>query len=209
VSARGQRRPDATLGANELLPVVHGSSSARPLLLALVPMVSALALLAAGCSGSAPAAGAGETATPPSPPNTPPPAAAGTAPDQRDGLPIAPPDEALKTARAFVKAAVLRTDLERAWAITAPEMREGYTKTKWLTGSIPVVPFPADGFRRAVYEVIHAYERDIMLGVLIVPRQGSGLQPTPFFMHLAPENGRWLVTYWAPEGGSAGIPSKS
>jgi hypothetical protein len=187
---------------------MHVPSLARPLLAALALTLSALGLLAAGCSGSAPAEGAG-----PAPASAPPaaaaPPAAETAADAQYGLPIAPPDEVLKTARVFVKTAVLRTDLERAWTITAPEMRRGYTKAKWLTGTIPVVPFPAADFDKAAYEVIHAYERDVMLDVLILPRKGSGLQPTSFFMHLAPEGGRWLVTYWAPEGGSGGIRSKS
>ena len=158
----------------------------------------ALAVLAAACSGSE----SGAEAAP-----APPPPAATVEGSEKFGRTIAPPPEALETARRFVKTAVLRTDLDAAWNITAPELREGYTHDEWLTGNIPVVPFPEKSFERALYQVVESYERDIWLEVHVVPIADSGVKAAAFFMHLTPDGERWLVRYWAPRGpGFAGLP---
>jgi hypothetical protein len=157
-----------------------------------------LAVLAGACSSSEPG---DEASAPPAPP------AATVKESEKFGRAIAAPPEALQAARRFVQAAVLRTDLDAAWDLTAPELRNGYTRDQWLTGSIPVVPFPESDFERALFKVIEAYERDIWLEVHLVPQPESDLETAAFYMHLKPDGKRWLVSYWAPRGsGLGGLP---
>jgi hypothetical protein len=122
-------------------------------------------------------------------------------------VPFAVPKVVLKTAREFVRAAVLREDLARAWDLSAPSLREGLGRDRWLSGTIPVVPYPRHDFGRAQYTVVEANPTDVMLDVLIAPRPGSSLSSVRFYMHLVPASSeRWLVSYWAPQGGGGGIP---
>jgi hypothetical protein len=126
------------------------------------------------------------------------------------GARIDPPVAALKTAERFVAAAVLRKDLETAWALSSPSVRGTYTKEKWLTGSIPVVPYPGKEFAEARYRVSRAFERQIVLYVLMTPTKGAEVSPQTFVIKLEPAagaKGRWLVSYWAPAGGSPPIPA--
>jgi hypothetical protein len=118
------------------------------------------------------------------------------------------PKQALSVAREFVRTAVLRTDLARSWALTAPKLRQDLTLQDWLTGNIPVVPFPKSDFAQARYHVVKALSNDVMLEVLMVPRSGSVLQPTRFFMELVPNRSSWLVSYWGPRGSGGGLPGR-
>ena len=45
----------------------------------------------------------------------------------------------------FVRTAVRRNDLAASWHLIHPNLKQGMTKEQWLTGDIPVVPFPAKG----------------------------------------------------------------
>jgi hypothetical protein len=123
------------------------------------------------------------------------------------GPKISPPPVALRTARAFIRTAVLRTDLERAWDLTAPSFRRGYTESRWLSGTIPVVPFPAKAFVDARFKVVHSYADDILWLVTIDAKPGMGVKTSEFFIELVPVQGRWLVNYWGPRGESPPIPA--
>ena len=46
---------------------------------------------------------------------------------------------------AFVRTAVRRHNLEASWPLIHPNLKQGLSKKEWLTGDIPVVPFPAKG----------------------------------------------------------------
>jgi hypothetical protein len=137
------------------------------------------------------------------------PVSAAQAPGQvaQHGPPIAPPAAALRTARTFVRTAVLRTDLETAWGVTGPALKRGYTKSRWLTGNIPVVPFPADAFSHARFKVVRSYADDILILVFLESKPGRGVGPSDFFLELTPVKGRWLVSYWAPRGHSPPLPA--
>jgi hypothetical protein len=69
--------------------------------------------------------------------------------DAEFGHPIPLPHAALVTAREFIRTAVLREHLGRSWPLLAPSYRHGFTRAQWLTGNIPVVPFPAKSFAQA------------------------------------------------------------
>ena len=121
--------------------------------------------------------------------------------------PFKPPQRVFAVARAFIRAAVLRTDLARSWRLTSPSLHENLTEQQWLSGNIPVVPFPKADFLAARYRIVQASPHDVVLEVLIVPRARSVLAPTTFFMRLVQDTSRWLVSYWAPRGGGAGLAS--
>jgi hypothetical protein len=162
--------------------------------LALVGLSFGLAFTLAACGSSASQPGGQADSVP---------AAAATTPD---ALSYTPPKAVFTIAREFVKTAVLRTDLARAWSLTAPKLRESYTEDRWLTGDIPIVPFPKRDFGEARYKVVQATPDDVMLEVLIIPGAGSVLTPVEYYMHLVPGGKTWLVSYWAPRGGSPGGP---
>ena len=185
----------ATLVGSTTPSALTSSRFARFLLYAASALT--LAALAGACSSSGP----GDEAAPAPPPAPP---AATVNESEKFGRAIVPPPEALQTARRFVQTAVLRTDLDTAWNLTAPELRNGYTHDEWLAGSIPVVPFPESAFDRALYQVVESYERDIWLEVHVVPLPESDVKPAAFYMHLKPDGKRWLVSYWAPRGSGLG-----
>jgi hypothetical protein len=120
---------------------------------------------------------------------------------------IALPRAAVETSRAFVRAAVLRTDLARGWELAAPALRVGFTRREWLTGAIPVVPFPAREFARASFKVVRSRQRDVLLGVYIVSKNPAAVSNLDFLIELVPVQNRWLVSYWAPRGHIGTLPA--
>ena len=45
--------------------------------------------------------------------------------------------------REFILTAVNRQNVGSSWEISAPSLREGFTKKQWSSGNLPVVPYPA------------------------------------------------------------------
>jgi hypothetical protein len=120
---------------------------------------------------------------------------------------VALPRAALRTSREFVRAVVLRTDLARGWELAAPALRVGLTRQEWLTGAIPVVPFPAREFARASFKVVRSRQRDVLLGVYIVSKNPAAVSSLDFLIELVPVQNRWLVSYWAPRGHIGTLPA--
>jgi hypothetical protein len=108
--------------------------------------------------------------------------------------------EALVATMAFVRTAVVRHDIDASWALTAPELRAGYTRRQWDTGNNPVVPFPAAGV--AAWEVDWSYENDMAFDVVLVPKKGSNLGAKTFMVELkrSGPKAKWLVASWVPRG---------
>ena len=52
------------------------------------------------------------------------------------------PKAARTTAARWIVSAVGRTNLEKSWRLTAPELKKGFTLAQWKTGNIPVIPYP-------------------------------------------------------------------
>src|SRR5206468_1226198 len=75
------------------------------------------------------------------------------------GRTIPLPDAERTAVGTFVKGAVLRKDLDAAWDISTPAAHGGLTHKQWMSGDIPVVPFPAEAFQRATTKVIYSRER--------------------------------------------------
>ena len=114
---------------------------------------------------------------------------------------------ALQTATDFVKAAVLRENVESSWQITTPALRQGLGRKEWNTGNIPVVQFPAGALREVKWRVGHSYYNDFELEVLLLPKNGSagqGLGPITYVLDLkavgSASRKHWLVDAIRPYG---------
>jgi hypothetical protein len=104
----------------------------------------------------------------------------------------------------FIETAVARKNLAESWKLTAPALRDGFTLTKWKTGAIPVVPYPADTSKPSPVKVDYSYKNRALLLILLVPRKGIVMKPQLFLLGVhafgqGPKR-HWLVDYWAPYG---------
>jgi hypothetical protein len=117
------------------------------------------------------------------------------------------------TVQRFVHTAVIRRDLDDAWALASPLMRQGVTHSQWLRGNLPVQPFPARALANAEWRLRYVDVRTVGIDVIVHPKQGS---PQPVMVYAAeltaPGSGsarRFLVDSWAPQatlGGGAAPP---
>lgn len=118
------------------------------------------------------------------------------------------PREARRVAGEFILTAVNRKDLERGWQLTHPTLREGITKKEWLTGNIPVVPYPVSDTEAAPMSVEESYAESAVMRVALAPEKGSDVKPQIFFIGVRKFNGTWLVDYWGPYA-TVPIPSNN
>jgi hypothetical protein len=126
--------------------------------------------------------------------------AAQTTPKQ---VKVPPSKEALKIARKFVETAPLRKNLDQAYNLVGPALKEGMTRKQWDTGNIPVIDYPAGNAKTSGFQVDWSYKTEMMLEVTLVARKGAGKQIRPslgFYLGLDRQggkpNGKWQVTTW-------------
>jgi hypothetical protein len=119
--------------------------------------------------------------------------------------PVSKVPKAARTAAGdFILAAAGREDLPKAWRLSHPTLREqcGCTYKQWLTGNIPIQPFPTSGLQGVSYFVDELAPRRVVLQVLLRPAAGSDLGDQAFHIGLqAVGNGKsqaWLVDLWSP-----------
>jgi hypothetical protein len=114
------------------------------------------------------------------------------------------PREARQIAGEFILDAAGRENLAKAWKITHPDLKAqcGCTYKEWLTGNIPVQPYPVDDIDQATFAVDELSENRVVLLVALLPKAGSKVKAQAFFIGLkatgAGANKHWLVDYWAP-----------
>ncbi len=107
----------------------------------------------------------------------------------------------LETSMLFVRTAVARRDLDRAYALAGPELRQGMSRSEWAKGNIPVVPFPAVGV--AQWNVAYSYENDVAFQIsLIAERGASPVVGKTFTIELVrpSRSAPWHVASWVPTG---------
>src|SRR5918992_2707075 len=130
------------------------------------------------------------------------PAIIDTQPDGRRGGKVEP--AARRAAGEFILAAAGREDLKKAWELSHPELRAhcGCTYKQWLTGEIPVQPYPVGNLDVAAFSVEEATSNRALLLVALVPEDGSKVKPQTFFIELKKtkqgSRQRWLVNYFQP-----------
>jgi hypothetical protein len=86
----------------------------------------------------------------------------------------APPSaDALKVARTFLETAVLRKNLDAAYAIVGPDLKGGMSPAQWRKGNIAVVPYPAINARTAKFHLTESHKNALFAQVVLYPRKGS------------------------------------
>jgi hypothetical protein len=133
-------------------------------------------------------------------------ASAAPAADAGKVVPVSP--EARKVAGEFILWAVdtgrSEANLAKAWNIIHPTLKQecACTKQEWITGNIPIQPYPIAELDTASFAVDESFEKRVVLQVALLPKDGSGVESQIFYIGLRKEGagkGRWLVDYWAPK----------
>lgn len=114
--------------------------------------------------------------------------------------------EARQTVVTFLRTAVARKDLAKAWTVVGPGIRQGQSYQSWLKGNIAVVPYPGESMDKAPLKIDWSYPTSIGLSVALLPRKGSSEKPQVFQMELKRTGQRWVVDSWAPYAPPA-VPS--
>jgi hypothetical protein len=105
----------------------------------------------------------------------------------------------------FIESAVYRNHVADSFALTTSELHQGLSRADWATGTIPVVPYPANAVDDVRWRVDYSYANEVGLKVAFYPKVRSGVDRQIFDITLQNKGKagtpRWLVSYWAPEGG--------
>jgi hypothetical protein len=109
---------------------------------------------------------------------------------------------ARQVAVRFVQTAVARKNLDEAWDLAGPTVRGGLTRKEWLTGNIPVVPYPLDLLEVAPFKVDASYRDSALIEIALLPKKNAGIRSQIFFMELKKvgkgAKARWVVDNWVP-----------
>lgn len=98
----------------------------------------------------------------------------------------------------FVNSAVTRKNVDVAYDLVSPSLRQGLTRKQWHTGNIPVVPFPAVSL--VTWQVDWSYSNDIGIDLALMARKRSDTVGKTFTIELKRYGQRWLVESWTPKG---------
>jgi uncharacterized SAM-binding protein YcdF (DUF218 family) len=105
----------------------------------------------------------------------------------------------------FIESAVYRKNVPDSFAITTSGLRQGESRAEWATGTIPVVPYPAQAVDTVRWRVNYSYADEVGLKVAFYPKPASGADRQVFDIALQNHGSaaapHWLVSYWAPSGG--------
>ena len=111
-------------------------------------------------------------------------------------------NDAKGVARLFVQTAVARKDLGAAWKIVGPNLRGGLTYKEWLTGNIPVIPYPIESLRLAPFKIDYSHADQALIEVALLPKAGSKAKSGIFYLKLkriGPVGKQhWVVDSWVP-----------
>jgi hypothetical protein len=116
------------------------------------------------------------------------------------------PKAARAVAGEFILAAAGREDLAKAWKLSHPSLKKdcACSYKQWLSGNIPVQPFPTAGLQGVSYFVDELKPRRVVLQTLLRPKAGSETGDQAFYIGLkavgSGKSLKWLVDYWAPIG---------
>jgi len=122
------------------------------------------------------------------------------------GAKIALPQKAVDAGRDFIHTAVLRKNLDRGWRVSTANVHGGLTHEQWMSGSIPVSPFPADAYGGTTYKVEWSRSKNVTLLAQIVSDK-PGVKSGYFFIQMVPRGNHWLVDYFGPRGTNPPIPA--
>jgi hypothetical protein len=103
---------------------------------------------------------------------------------------------AVSTLERFVRSAVIRRNLADSWPLATPHMKEGTSRAEWLSGNLPVVPYPAAAFRTAGFTLTYSYAGVLGYDVLVLPKKtkaGEAGGQEVYACELHDIHGSWLV----------------
>jgi|SRR5262245_2675648 len=110
--------------------------------------------------------------------------------------------EARQVVVEFIKTAVVRKNLDKAWQISGPQIRQDMSLKEWRSGNIPVVPYPDAEVKNSPVKITWSYPNDAGLEVVLTPKKGSKTKPQLFFVGVkkvgSGTSAKWVVDYWAP-----------
>jgi hypothetical protein len=119
--------------------------------------------------------------------------------------------EVSAAAGRFIATAVFRRHLDDSYDLVVPEFHQGLTRAQWHTGSIPVMPFPANDVALMRWSLDYSYRNRVGMRVAFLPKQTAKVGGIVYAIELkkvgSQQHHRWLVSYWAASGGT--ILSKS
>jgi hypothetical protein len=105
--------------------------------------------------------------------------------------------KAQAVATKFVRTAVARKNLDAAYMISGPHVREGMTLKEFLTGNIAVVPYHVTPKTQAHMKIDKSYANKATVELYLVTPPHPGRD---FFVDLIKVNGKWFVDGWVPRG---------
>lgn len=105
---------------------------------------------------------------------------------------------AKKVAQEFILTAVARKNLQRAYRLAGPQIRQGQTLKQWMTGDIAVIPYPVSDLQFAPMKIDYSYPKQAMIEVAMLPKKGSKVKGALFAMELDKIGKRWYVNSWVP-----------
>ncbi len=103
---------------------------------------------------------------------------------------------AISTLSQFVRSAVIRRDLAASWPLATAHMRSGTSRADWLSGNLPVVPYPAAGFRTVGFTLTYQYKDILGFDALVLPnttKAGQNAGQQVYACELHDVRGSWLV----------------
>ncbi len=111
------------------------------------------------------------------------------------------PPDARRVAGEFILTALARKHLDRAWNIAGPEVREGMTYKRWLTGNI-AVPVADGGVGLTHMGVDSVTTTEVWLQILVDPaKPGKQFKPTVYSVRLNKVGRGWVVNELQPRVG--------
>ena len=106
-----------------------------------------------------------------------------------------------RTLSTFFHTAVIRRHLAQAWPLATPHMKEGTSYRDWMSGNLPVFPYPAPAFAHAGWTLKYSYKGVLGYDVLIVPKQnkaGNAAGQQVYSCELHDLRGKWLIDFCYP-----------
>jgi hypothetical protein len=106
------------------------------------------------------------------------------------------PAEARQVAGKFLLTAVQRKNLDQAWPLAGPDVRQGMSRKEWMTGNIAVGRF-FGGIAKAPMSVDYATKDEVLHEVLLVPKAtGKQYKSAVFYVKLN-KIGKGAKRHWA------------
>ena len=98
----------------------------------------------------------------------------------------------------------LRKNLTKAWTLLAADSPHrdcgGHrcTMKEWLSGNIPIQPYPAGSLDKASFSIEESYADQVVLQVALLPKDGAQVSGQIFWISLLKQKGQWYVNEWSP-----------